>query len=283
MIRIVKPKSVPEKLKVDGRNKTKENCRAYSVDRNSFISEGKTPKRTMPADNKIYGNRKEVKALLVKAQNNKCCYCERDCTTANLHVEHYRPKTRVKQALMAKVHYPGYYWLTYEWNNLFLACHECNSTHKGDLFPLADGSIRARSHREKLSNECPLIIKPSDQPRSHIRFNLFGLPEPLSPEGDQTIRDLGLLREDLVRTRLEKLVDILAFRVILENAEKAPRTATSRQQVIIANRRLKEAVSPNAEFSAMAEDVLSQTFNATKHLLKLQAKLKKLANKGSRK
>lgn len=270
MIRIIKPRKVPEKLKSDGVRKTKEVCRAYSADPASYISQGKLPKNSIKSDQGIYGNRKKVKPFLLAAHNFKCCYCERNFFAANLHVEHFRPKTSVRQALKSNVLYPGYYWLTYRWENLFLACHECNSSNKSDLFPLVDESKRARSHRQQISVECPLIVNPSSDPRKHIRFNLFGQPEPITIEGDQTIRDLGLLRESLVKARLEKLIELLFDRVALENLRKAPATLHSKTQIELLERHLNDAISPRAEFSAMASDVLSQVFDTTAHLLRLE-------------
>src|SRR5215213_1261774 len=212
MIRIIKPKKVPVILNTDGVNQTKIDCKAYNLEEASYISVGKFPLKTMGANRDIYGCRKTVKKVLLTAQNRKCCYCEKSFIPANLHVEHYRPKTRVKQALKEPFYYPGYYWLIYNWDNLFLGCHSCNSSNKGDLFPLGNPGDRARSHKEKnkISQEHPLLIKPNENPHIHIGFDIDGQPYPRSLRGKKTIEDLGLLRDELIKDRLKKLIDIIS-------------------------------------------------------------------------
>jgi uncharacterized protein (TIGR02646 family) len=282
MIRILKPSDIPSKLATNGLAQNRINCRAYEMNKNLFIYKGKKPKKdkhpkkTMPCKENIYGCRETVKPILLKAQNYKCCYCERFFLAANLHVEHYRPKTRVRQAKHEEVLYPGYYWLMYDWDNLFLGCHECNSTHKGDLFPLENQLSRARSHRGKITREKPLLIKPSDDARLHIKFNLYGQPEPLSLMGARTIEDLGLLRDSLVKARLRKLIELLYIRSEIEDSPPQT-TQNARRKLAHAKRRLKEAVSPLAEFSAMAGDVLNKNFDTIEHLLNLEKILKSLS------
>ncbi len=68
----------------------------------------------------IYAN-KVVKDALVVAQHSKCAFCE----SAFLHVafgavEHFRPKSGVKQRASDPLSRPGYFWLAYEWSNLLV-------------------------------------------------------------------------------------------------------------------------------------------------------------------
>ncbi len=274
MIRIIKPIDIPEKLRIDGVAQTRRDCRAYEANKHLYISKGKKPKETIAYDQEIYGCRKTVKPILLTAHNYKCCYCEKEFVAANLHVEHFRPKTRVKQALGESVLYPGYYWLMYEWDNLFLACHGCNSSNKGDLFPLNNERARTRSHKGSISREQPLFIKPSDDARLHITFNLYGQPEPLTPLGDRTIINLGLLRDDLIKARLKRLIEVLKTRSDIED-NPSPANSRAARKLALNKRLLRQARSPLAEFSAMANDVLDKTFDTVEHLLKLEAMLKK--------
>ena len=43
---------------------------------------------------------------------------------------------------------PGYFWLAYAWQNLFLACQLCNQRFKKNLFPLENPDERAFSEDE---------------------------------------------------------------------------------------------------------------------------------------
>ena len=85
-------------------------------------------------DKNIYN--KAIITELLKLYHYKCAFCEckfvkRDgqlkhafCKQAS--VEHFRPKSE-------------YYWLAYEWSNLFLTCQKCNE-NKGNDFELINAA-----------------------------------------------------------------------------------------------------------------------------------------------
>lgn len=76
---------------------------------------------------------------LKEIYKNKCGYCETvTAAGAELRVDHYRPKDKVKEDPM---HLTGYYWLAYEWSNLVLACEKCNRA-KSNKFPLEQNGTR---------------------------------------------------------------------------------------------------------------------------------------------
>ena len=81
-------------------------------------------------------------------QSDNCCYCERGITDwgTGKQVEHYRPKACFQH-------------LKYDWDNLLLACGECNYA-KRSKFPKDDDGE-------------PLILNPYDpnhDPEDHIDF-----------------------------------------------------------------------------------------------------------------
>ena len=115
---------------------------------------------TFSFDKSIYAH-KSVKELLRAVQYNKCCFCEaRINHISHGDVEHFRPKAGYQiddnQALIK----PGYYWLAYDFSNLFFCCQICNQTYKKNYFPLADETKRANSHRDDFSLEESLILHP---------------------------------------------------------------------------------------------------------------------------
>ena len=209
-------------------------------------------------DRAIYGH-ETVRTALRKAQHRKCCYCEgRFDAFASFDVEHYRPKGAVRQDEKSQRQLPGYYWLAYSWENLYLCCPICNSSGKKDLFPLADQTARARSHHDDIARESPLLIDPggAEDPREHIRFRK-GRAVALTEAGRKTIEVLGLNREPLREARLEHLQQLVRLQdvVRLRADGTVPADIEERNN---ARDRLARAPLPSAIFSAMAADFLRE-------------------------
>lgn len=145
-----------------------------------------------------------VKALLIAEQHEKCCYCERYFLDNNPgDVEHFRPKNGYKQhkadRQLAK---PGYYWLAYEWANLFFACNNCNRSYKRNYFPLQNPATgRAQSHHSILANEHPLLLDPARPDiAQHLSFRK-AVAVGRTPQGRATIAACGLNRLKLRQRR----------------------------------------------------------------------------------
>lgn len=197
MIRILRPATPPAILSGKGVEFTARLCELYTNGQREF-----TFVRAVYAD-------LSVKDALIEAQHGKCCFCERKVWDDG-DVEHFRPKGGVWKSPGLTMEKPGYYWLAYEWTNLFLSCGACNSRNKRNLFPLADGSPRSRFHGDDCSTELPMFIDPSmENPelligwRSEVPFAVSG-----DPRGTATIRALGLDRPALLEIRREHLVTI---------------------------------------------------------------------------
>lgn len=147
------------------------------------IKEGKNHS----ANGTIYAHN-QVRAALEKLFNGKCAYCESKITaTDDWNVEHFRPKGRVAE----RSDHPGYYWLTYDWKNLYSSCTHCNQRRRdkpiwGDLryahtggkldqFPLEVESTRAMSHDEDINQENILLIDPcNDDPEQFLNYDITG-------------------------------------------------------------------------------------------------------------
>ncbi|MBN8678088.1 MAG: hypothetical protein J0M29_07665 [Chitinophagales bacterium] len=190
---------------------------------------------------KIYGH-KSVKAALIEAQHGKCCFCESKITAISFgDVEHYRPKAALQLDDRLKLQYPGYYWLAYDFDNLFYCCQICNQTFKRNYFPLEDEEFRVKTHHltHKLGEEKPLIVNPGpDEPEVHIFFNRE-IPVAIDEKGKQTIKRTGLDRSSLNKRRLNylEMLDMLA---------QYARNGDKRAQALI-----KEASNPESEYSLM--------------------------------
>lgn len=149
-------------------------------------------------------NEQAIKTLLIAAQYEKCCYCERYFLDNNPgDVEHFRPKNGYKQRKADKqLTKPGYYWLAYEWNNLFFACNSCNRSYKRNYFPLQNAATgRAQSHHANLATEQPLLLDPSQADvDQHLIFRK-AVAVGRTPQGRATIEACGLNRLRLRQRR----------------------------------------------------------------------------------
>lgn len=145
-----------------------------------------------------------VKALLIAEQHEKCCYCERYFLDNNPgDVEHFRPKNGYKQHKADRqLTKPGYYWLAYEWTNLFFACNSCNRSYKRNYFPLQNPATgRAHSHHDSLANEHPLLLDPTRADLAqHLSFRK-AVAVGRTPLGRATIKACGLNRLKLRQRR----------------------------------------------------------------------------------
>lgn len=265
MIRINKPAKIPKMLTDQGRGVEQARLDRAEFDTNpaGFLS-GAT--KMSEKDNTIYRSRGVV-TVLQKAQHNKCCYCERKRERSEIDVEHFRPKGAVKQARGLVELYPGYYWLAYSWDNLYLACKPCNTGCKGTLFPLADENRRSRWHEDAntVVNEEPLFIDPGfEDPSDHLRYNRDA-PEAKTRKGTTTIRELGLASEKrplLLEARLEKVRDLEYLCKVIEAAYYEPHVAELLELSEIAKQKLSAAVCPCAEFSMMAANFIEDYFQS---------------------
>jgi len=160
----------------------------------------------------------DYKRWFVKAQHDKCGFCEVFSLSHPGTVEHFAPKAKVQElrAPGRELKYlsnvegrqtrdvcaTGYWWLAYRWSNWLLSCDRCNSGWKRCLFPIAETRAGA-PHEAGL--ETPLLLSPygKDAPANHLVFSKLGQigPRGGSAQGRATIDTVGLDRESLRRQR----------------------------------------------------------------------------------
>lgn len=183
----------------------------------------KTEKTQHKWDGKVYADPKEVKPALEELFYYKCAYCERNLP-GEWDVEHFRPKGRVAE----RESHPGYYWLGYEWENLYPSCKLCNQRRKDkpmwsdprelpasgklDQFPLLDETTRAMSHKDDIYQEHTLLIDPCyDDPKWYFFYDtegqVFSLKE--NPYGQKSIEVFNLNRRRLCKRRRKKVKRVI--------------------------------------------------------------------------
>ncbi len=219
MIRVHRPPTAPTVLLTRGAAACLRHCQEYDSAPRDY-ARGIKAFRHDDFDGSIYAH-EEVKDALRAAQHDKCAFCESKITHVDYgDVEHFRPKTAFHQQAGDPLRRPGYYWLAYEWTNLFLSCTLCNQQFKGNRFPLRDGRRRVKSHRQAhfLSREQPLLIDPASvDPSLHLEFREHIVyPVGSSREGQTTIKVMGLNREPMAVMREERF-DTLSILVKARN------------------------------------------------------------------
>ncbi|GAB4376666.1 MAG: hypothetical protein Kow00121_24160 [Elainellaceae cyanobacterium] len=258
MIRIQKPSIPPEKLAQDGKNKRRSHCISYSRSFKTYQS----GERTFSFDKSIYSH-KSIKQALIEAQYSKCCFCERLIGTDG-DVEHFRPKQAYKQSTGEPLQRPGYYWLAYEWENLYLACPGCNQRHKQNLFPLQNPNERAISHRHNINDEQPLFIDPGkEDPETSIGFRgEFAYAIEGNIKGQITLDSLKLNQRSLPEARLQRLQLLKKLWQIIQLAQSDKKSDDAEFQKLAeeAKSSLKEALRDEAEFSAATRSAFQAEF-----------------------
>lgn len=248
-----------------------------------------------------YFNHETVKRQLIVEHHGKCAYCESFIMTIDTgDVEHYRPKSEVTQANPGNTEltqdvddHPGYFWLSQTWDNLFLACKQCNQSYKGTLFdvaPVAVGPGAVAFKRllppDKLV-EVPMLLSPTVDgnglsPRHVLRFDTAtarigavaggpGNPAENQARAARTIGIVGLNRPRLLQDRAAHLVKLRALFVLAATGGGFQADVTKKDIFSFeypvdgpwkhAQVALRAAVQPYAEYSGLAEDAIL-TWNA---------------------
>jgi len=154
----------------------------------------------------------ELQVALFKESYGKCVYCEQQLRNPKLmQVDHFRP---IQNIISNHGHRSDqhYFWLAYDWDNLFAACPRCNMS-KGAKFPIA-GSPAVEHTQDDLDRiERPLLLNPARcTPEVHLQFHPNGHVQPKTIEGDYTISILKLNRSELTEFRANRIEELLRFK-----------------------------------------------------------------------
>lgn len=166
------------------------------------------------------------------------------------------PIADYRQSAKDKLKKPGYFWLAYDWDNLFFACEVCNRRNKKTLFPLREDKNRCISYAGDLNQEEPLFINPEiENPEDFISFRgeiVFAIDGNL--RGKITIEGAGLDRVELEgnrKTTLEKI------KRLYEIANATPELPQSKEAIEYL---YNECASETHEYSSMIKAALAAEF-----------------------
>lgn len=217
---------------------------------------------------------KALKDGLSALGHAKCWYCESKQARSDKHVDHFRPKNRVKDDDS-----DGYWWLAFDYTNYRFSCSFCNSPHtnpatgesqgKADWFPLCPGSPRATSLPD-LGRELPMLLDPIQQndpgllyfeQTGEVRPRYRAEARPIDHDRAKTsIQHYHLDHRDLIDARLD-LARRIGERVAegarhfeLSAAAHNPAASTALEGI---KRDLRRLIQPQEEYSTTARCVLA--------------------------
>lgn len=210
----------------------------------------------------------------------KCVYCESDVLVNQPgDIEHWRPKNRVTDEKGhvieivtgggKKVPHPGYYWLAYEWRNLFLACATCNrpSTSKAsgrrvgkwDQFPVED--FRATKMGEE-SQESPILINPVEEdPADHLEVDDTGIIIAKTDRGQKCIDIFELNDREALRDARLECIKNTKYRIqsMILKVWMASRQHDEADAIRELSEKIKEIESGATPFSACGRFALNES------------------------
>ena len=234
---------------------------------------------------KVYGD-DLLRAAINGLYKFKCAYCETLYgATQPVAVEHYRPKGEVIEGKVRVK--PGYYWLAATADNLLPSCTDCNSPRrqpepdgtervrgKGNYFPLAKGSKRAKTPGAE-KRETPLLLHPEkDEPEKHLEFlverDRLGVIRPAlingspSPKGEASIEVYALDRPQLVMNRqsaAKRMVSHLRNTRLSLRLHRANPNDTELKQAYEDNiADLREMIAQGQQYLALQRAILRSEF-----------------------
>lgn len=135
---------------------------------------------------------------------DKCAYCEAAVRTSDGEVDHFRPKGGAVN-LNGEKSPEHYWWLAYEWENLYLACREC-VVAKGNKFPVKGRRAEIDTDWAEIELEKAILLDPcADEPEKHLVFSDEGIVTGATERGEVTIDILSLNRSSLVGPRAAEI------------------------------------------------------------------------------
>ncbi|WP_071675548.1 HNH endonuclease [Nioella nitratireducens] len=199
-----------------------QNAAAWRAELLATIAAGEEPTKAQ----KNRYNHVDIKAQLVEETHGKCSYCESKMRHVDDgDIEHILPKAK----------HPD---LSFDWENLTLACTICNRK-KGD-------------HDAPPGDAQSLVNPYQDDPKAHFLFHREILtPTPESVRGSNTENILELNRADLRERRREKIDELHQYVTAYAQAEDDYKPLVSRQI-------RKQCVGADKEYSAFLEQYISE-------------------------
>jgi hypothetical protein len=214
--------------------------------------------RIIEANEKLWRDGR-IRDWLLRQFNNKCWYTEAYDSVSSIHVDHFRPKGRVKDLSGGECE--GYWWLAFKWNN-YRICGQLINVKKLDVFPIIEGARANPDDPVSLHLEAPLLIDPlTNQTRlisyerdddACLAVSAAGINEIEKHRAEMTIEVLGLNLRSRLNQKRTDYWDRCMMAIADYRGAKGPYVSQLIFQ-LNALTKLKEMVAYSAEFSSVSE------------------------------
>jgi uncharacterized protein (TIGR02646 family) len=168
-----------------------------------FARNDRTARREPFAFDESLLDSRDVRSALFHTSNGRCSFCN---TPGRAGAEIRPHRLRPAQDAVAadgRTSRRHYWWLAYEWENLFLACAGCR-TAQGSKFPTERRRVRVGTHERLAERERPYLIDPTQEdPEPHFAYLDTGEVVWRDERGFITIETFDLNRPQLVSERGE--------------------------------------------------------------------------------
>ncbi len=143
----------------------------------------------------------QAMTALLEYSSGKCAYCETPIEhPGDATLERFRPKAGALDQ-NGKFSTEHYWWLAYDWRNIYPACATCNKI-KGSKFPMHGRRCAPQTPYEQLESEPHLLIDPAHRdPGDDLEFLRDGTVKPNTERGEATIATFELNRAELKQAR----------------------------------------------------------------------------------
>jgi len=171
--------------------------------------------RSTPSPIDLRGDKvRQLLPLVAELFAHKCAFCEARIEPVQQRLMYFRPQGNVQPA-SNEYHY---YWLSFDWSNLYLACRDCFEL-RGSEFPVENPRVTAHvSHLDRENaypyflEERPLLVDPClDVPIEYLHFDNEGrISSTKGSRGRYTIKIFDLNRDQLVKVRKQEAQQLKA-------------------------------------------------------------------------
>jgi hypothetical protein len=148
-----------------------------------------------------------VRDALAYAWTGRCAFCGGEPARDDLGILRFRP---VQDAVAddGSTSRRHYYWLAYEWKNLYPACPLCRKA-QGAKFPTQEERVRAGTSERLNERERPLLLDPCDEdPEAVLIYGSGGEAVSTDHRALVTIETFDLNRPDLVLVRRDAIAEV---------------------------------------------------------------------------
>jgi hypothetical protein len=187
-----------------------------------------------------------IRHWLLGQFHDKCWFSESRESVSAIHVDHFRPKGRIKDESGGDTR-EGYWWLAFDWRN-YRICGQLLNVKKGDLFPICEGKRCRPDDLVSLRLEAPILIDPLTDQARLISFEA-------DEDGCRAIPAAGNDEQD--RIRAERSIEILGLNL----RDQLNRARKDKWDQCL--RHIQDYVSAHQTYGAQALKLVSQSTAVT--------------------